>query len=372
MGIKIVPYQAAHEEAVGKFNERLRNAGVAFQFFDRCSSNWLPADKTAAVYRIYRLALDDDGLVRGGYAVRCQDFLIKGEKLRVGNYQLPLSEGICERRFRPLGTRMLRSALREFPYMYSLGMGGIVQPLPKLLEASGFELTLVPFFFRVVNGGRFLKEMKVLRHSKIRRCGALFAAYSGLGSLGIHSVQRLRTRNVADSRYTCSVVDSLEGWLDEVWESSVSDETCGAIRSSEVMKRVFPHDQGSNIKLKISYSGEPVGYVVIRCTPMSDDHYFGNLRLGSIVDGWGAEAHIGQIVRLATNELEQRGADLIISNQSARRWTEGLKSFGYHSFRSNFGLAISPKLSAAMSADGDASKGDCHFNRSDGDGPIHI
>ncbi len=372
MGIKIVPYQAVHEEAVESFNERLRDAGVAFQFFDRCSSDWLPDDVRAPVFRTYRLALDDEGVVRGAYALRCQDFWIKGGRQRVANYQLPLSEGICNPRFRPLGTRLLRSALREFPYLYSLGMGGIVQPLPKLLEASGFDLSLVPFFFRVLNGRRFLTEMMVLRQSKMRRFGAQLAAYSGLGPLGIHSFQRLCTQAVVDGRFTSSVVASLDGWLDEVWARTASDETSGAIRSSEVMNRVFPTDHESNIKMKICCSGEPIGYVVVRCTSMKGDAYFGDLRLGSIVDGWGAKEHVGQIVRLAAAHLKGLGADLIISNQSSRPWREALKSLGFLSFRSNFGLATSPKLTAALRASSGDGLEDCHFNRSDGDGPIHI
>lgn len=372
MGIQVVAYQKGHEPAVAAFNQRLRDAGVAFQFFETCSSSWLPADEEAPVHRLYRLAIDGDGVVRGGYALRCQEFSIGGKSLQVANYQLPLSEGIFNSDFRTLGTRLLRSALREFPLLYSLGMGGITQPLPRLLSASGFNMSLVPFFFRVLRGKRFLLEMGVLRQSRMRRSAGFLAASTGIGPLGLSLLHRMSQRCRVDARYTCQPVESFRDWVDEVWKTSEPEGSVLAIRTAEVMNLVFPKQQVSNIKLRIDLSERPIGYVVVRCTQMNNDHYFGNLCLGSIVDGWSHASHVEQIVRLATDYLADKGADLVISNQTSQAWVEGVRSAGYLSFRSNFGLAISPKMAAQIGDLAGGVQGLCHFNRSDGDGPIHI
>ena len=118
--------------------------------------------------------------------------------------------------------------------------------------------------------------------------------------------------------------------------------------------------------------GQAVGYVVVRSTKMTDDQYFGNMTLGSIVDGWAAEDDLKQLVCLASRELEALGADLVISNQILASWIRALTAGGYLSFRSNFALAISPKLSSLMGGPLIDIGPQCHFNRSDGDGPIHI
>lgn len=372
MGIKIVPYCSNHEPAVDAFNERLRGAGVEFQFFSRASSEWLPADEGLPVHRIYRLAIDDEEVVRGGYALRRQQFWINGTRQWVGNYQLPLSEGIYDAKFRTLGMRLLRSALRESPLLYSLGMGGITQPLPKLLGASGFALALVPFFFRVLNAGRFLREMQLLQTPSWRRWGARISARTGVGAGGIHLAHRLRDRSHRNSRYRVEIVPEFGDWIDEVWESVGKEGLLVGDRRMEAMRQVFPASREANLKVRLEYSGRPVGFVVLRCTPLSGDHYFGNLRLGSIVDGWASKEHIVQLVRLATDLLKEQSADLIISNQSLASWQFGLQRCGYLSFRSNFGLGVSPKLSALLPGGLPANLEACHFNRADGDGPIHI
>ncbi len=374
MAISLVPYEAAHVPAVADFNRRLQEGGCAFQFYASPSTDWLPADLGAPVHRIYRLALDEDGLVRGGYALRMQEFVIGGERVRVGNYQLPLSEGIVDSRFRTLGTRLLRSALRESPLLYGLGMGGIEQPMPTLLRASGFDAALVPFFFKVLRARRFLLEMPALRRRSWLRLAVAGASYSGLGPGAIHGWQALRHRVPGTSDFRLERIASLEGdWLDGLMDRSVGSRDVMALRSAAVMSRVFPERTEANIKLRLLRGDDAVGYVVVRCTQMKADAYFGNLRLGSLVDGW-CESEAGPVlVDLATRFLKEAGADLVISNQTHRLWQNALQANGYLSYQSNFGLVVSPKLIKAMGGEGlGARLGDCHFNRSDGDGPIHI
>ena len=372
MGIRIVSYGPEHEAGVAEFNQRLREAQVPFQFYGVHSTDWLQADPSAPVHRIYRLAVDDEGKVRGGYALRCQDFLIRGEVHRVANYQLPLSEGIYDPQYRTLGTRLLRSALRENPLMYSLGMGGIVQPLPRLLSASGFKLCLVPFFFRVIRARRFLLGMGVIRQSRAKRMVAAIGAYSGLGAAGFHLLQTVAGNLKMDPQYTGEPMASFQEWGDQVWEQSRPENSVLAVRSAAVMDRVFPPSQENNIKLRVLREGRPVGYVVVRCTEMKDDRYFGSLRLGSIVDGWAEAEHVRPMIGLATDFLARKGADLVISNQSHGTWVKALRKSGFLSFRSNFGLAVSPKLSKLIGDDDSLAIEACHFNRSDGDGPIHL
>lgn len=372
MGLKIVWYEASHEAAVAAFNQRLKAAEVPFQFFERAASSWLPPEEGSPVYRTYRLAIDDQGFVRGGYGLRVQDFSINGETHVVANYQLPLSEGIFDPTYLTLGTRLLRSALREFPLLYSLGMGGIDKPLPRLLGASGFDLGLVPFSFRVLRGRAFFREMEFFRRSPIRRFLAGTAACTGLGEITLKLVQGTRTSLRSDSRYTIEEFQEWDDSIDEIW-NAVDRKSCVlGVRHADALTRIFPPANKANRKLLLRRDGRPVAYVVVRSTPMKDDQYFGSMTLGSIVDGWGAEEDVGQLIRMATEFLEEIGADLVISNQINGPWVRALQAAGYFTYRSNFGLAISPKLSSLMGGTLMEIGERCHFNRSDGDGPIHI
>jgi hypothetical protein len=68
-------------------------------------------------------------------------------------------------------------------------------------------------------------------------------------------------------------------------------------------------------------------------------------------------------VRAAASLLEQRGVDLIISNQSHAAWSQALLDAGFRTGPSNYLVALSPALAKADQF---------HFNRGDGDGPIHL
>jgi hypothetical protein len=102
---------------------------------------------------------------------------------------------------------------------------------------------------------------------------------------------------------------------------------------------------------------------------MQDHKQFGNLRLGSIVDCLAPPAAAGAVIRAATSLLEQRGVDLIVSNQIHAAWGRALLGTGFRAGPSNYLFALSPAFAKAASG---ASPGDFHVNRGDGDGPIHL
>ena len=77
------------------------------------------------------------------------------------------------------------------------------------------------------------------------------------------------------------------------------------------------------------------------------------------------------MVAAATEFLRQRRVDLVVSNQNAALWCEALRANGYLSSSSNFALGTSPALTAQFAA-ADPQAARAHFNRGDGDGPIHL
>src|SRR5205085_3455005 len=97
-----------------------------------------------------------DGVnVRGGYTLRAQDFSIAGQIRRVAHYRLPLSEGLVDKAYIGVGALMLRHALSQWPLLFALGMGGLDRPLPRMLQALGWSLKPVGFYFKVLNAPSF-------------------------------------------------------------------------------------------------------------------------------------------------------------------------------------------------------------------------
>src|SRR5437899_12416856 len=81
-----------------------------------------------------------------------------------------------------VGALLLRDAMQRAPLLYCLGMGGYDRPLPQMLVRPGWTHCLVPFFFRVVNPKRSLRNMQILRSSPSRMFLMDPAAYTGAGS----------------------------------------------------------------------------------------------------------------------------------------------------------------------------------------------
>jgi hypothetical protein len=108
---------------------------------------------------------------------------------------------------------------------------------------------------------------------------------------------------------------------------------------------------------------------VLLDTQMRGHLQFGDMRVGSIVDCLAAPEQAGAVMRAAAGVLEERGVDLMVSNQLHRAWSDALQQAGFRKGPSNFLLALSPALAECVNGAGDDG---FHFNRGDGDGPIHL
>src|SRR5678815_6030997 len=73
----------------------------------------------------------------------------------------------------------------------------------------------------------------------------------------------------------------------------------------------------------------------------------------------------------AAAALQERGVDLIVSNQSHAAWAAALAGCGFGTGPSNFIFAASKKLAALLDP-WSAHVGRIHLTRGDGDGPIHL
>src|SRR5512133_2372303 len=146
MSISIVRYTPEWKRALDAFHARLRAAGVSAAMAfgeepERCGCLYLATEA---------------GEVRGGYILNEQEFAIDGAPRCVAHYRLPLSEGIVDKAYAAVGAQLLRHAMKTQPFLYALGMGGLENPLPRMLRAMRWGLYVVRFRFRVLRPHRFL------------------------------------------------------------------------------------------------------------------------------------------------------------------------------------------------------------------------
>jgi hypothetical protein len=373
MPVVIQPYRPAHEPAVADFNQRLRQGGADenMVFYRWAEPRGTPQTPASRIQNELFVAVDE-GIVRGGYALKSQDFFFPDGQIRsIGYYHHPLSEGIVNKAHALVGTLLLRDAMQRAPLLYCLGMGGYDRPLPQMLVRMGWMNFLVPFFFRVVNPSRFLRNMQALRSSAARRFLLDFAAYSGAGWAGSSLFQGYRAVQAPDatgveifevtSFESTDVTDSLQ----TLWEQARSTCSFTAVHDAETLRTLYPSSLTHLTRLIVKRKGTAVGWAVVG--ERRKDAKYGEMRVGSIVDCFALPGESFSVVRAATHTLERQKFDLILSNQSHAAWGEAFKAAGYLPGPSNFIFAASKQLGELLSPF-ENIRLTMHITRADGDG----
>ena len=143
-----------------------------------------------------------------------------------------------------------------------------------------------------------------------------------------------------------------------------------AVRDCQTLNILYP--PGARfLRYRVTRAGRTVGWAVLLDTQMSDNKYFGNLRVGSIVDCLASPEDASAVIRAATRALEERSVDLIVTNQSHAAWCAGTRDAGFLRGPSNFPFLASREL-AKLVQPLPSNMPHCHLTRGDGDGPIHL
>jgi len=370
VGIRIQPFTEELTGAVAEFNRRMRPAKVPFGVPETGVSSWLPKLDGRNIHQEIFLAVEG-GFVRGAYTFKQQPFSFSGRILSVGACQMPISEGIIDKRYSLVGPKIVNDALRRQPLLYGLGIGSRDAAVTRLLTAMGWRLTVIPFFFKVRHGFRFLRNIRYLRTTRFRRWLFDVVAYLGLAEAGAKIVETALTRTSSDGAFSAEHVGEFSSWADEVWWRCRDRYSMMAVRDASVLNVLYPAAETRFIRLRIFDGRRVAGWAVVLDSVMSGDKYFGDMRVGSIVDCLALPEDAGRVIGASVRVLEKRGVDLLVSNQSHPVWGRGLKRAGFIQGPSNFFFITSKQLTRLLDEDDPAGVG-IHLNRGDGDGPIHL
>jgi hypothetical protein len=315
------------------------------------------------------IVVDDSNEVRGGFLLMTQGAWLNGQSIDVANYQSPLSEGIADPRFGMVGLHMLRFLQQRSPNAFVVGMGDAGRPLPRLLAAAGWTIRPVSFLFRASNPTRILRELKILRTRPLVRLGATIAASSRLGWLG---AQLLQWRSVAArhaaQRVTVTRIDKWGSWADALWERLRPEHSFAVRRDRATLEQLYPLEDNRHLAYVATRDGHIAGWAVCLNTAMVDHSHFGNLRVATVLDAFGADGDASAIASRVADVLAAADADLIVTNQSRAMWVDAFRRAGFSTGPSNYLFATSKSLSAAIH---DAWHS-VHVTRGDGDGRIHL
>lgn len=375
MGIRIVEYAEGHQEAVAGFNRRMAAGGSPWGFYTEARPEWIARAPGVPVWREFHLALDDeDGTVRGAFALKPQPWWVRGQVHTVTDWQGPFSEGSVDARFNTLGLRMVRDMLKKYPLLYSWGHGGNEQPVVQMLLKMGWVMHHTPFCLLVLRPYRFLRLNALLRATPGRRALLDLAAFSGAGSIGLPLLHAVLRRRHGGGRFsaTATVVPDFGPWADTLWARCRDRYTAIAQRDAVSMNALAPATGWPPvIRLKVDRDGRNLGWALVMDTAMRGDARFGDLRVGSVVDCLADPDDAGEVVHAATAFLRGRGVDIVVSNQAHPAWADAFGRNGYAVLRDKRMFAPSPALRALLEPFDDTARG-LHLTNMDGHGPMAL
>jgi hypothetical protein len=373
MAIEVVPYTAAWIAEVKEFNRRMRAGGTEWGWYESDVDSWIPPRPGQRVWREHYLAVEDGRHVRGAYALKPQEFWLRGAVRVVADYQGPVSEGILSRRYNTLGVRLIRDMLRRRPLLYSWGHGGLEQAMLQMLRSLGWTLVETPACLYVLRPLRFLRRNRYLRATAWQRFALDLLAGTGLGWLGVRALQRARAPwPRAPSGRRVEVVPEFGAWADALWERCRDAYSAIAIRDAATLNALLPAGGWPpGIRLRVWRGAETLGFAVVLDTALHGDARFGDLRVGTVIDCLAPPADAPDVIGAAFAFLRERGCDLVFSNQSHPEWIRAFAAHGFLILRARRVFAASPALRKALEPF-DATCRGLHLTNLDGHGPMGL
>lgn len=371
MSLRIIQYEDRHIDAVKRLNARFAEAGETWQFPQQSTSAWLPETDSENIFERFYVAEDGDE-IRGGYILKQQPFWIEGRTKQISCLYLPLSEGIIDLAYRSLGLQLIHDALTRNPLTLCLGMGGSGRTLPKVLKALGWRVDDLPFFFIPIHANRFLSNLQLLQNTRWKRTAVRLASASGVATAVLALVKTFRRApKKVRQRTSIEVVDSFGAWADCLWSDAKSEYALCADRQRSSLNRIYHEKSGTNRRVLVKIKGEVVGWFVARSRLMDNHNYFGNMRVGSIIDALARPGYETDVIWASRQFLIEQESDIIVCNLQHRSWRKAAIAAGFFKGPSNFALALSPELRNLLEPEDDRIE--CtHFMRGDGEGPSNL
>jgi len=357
------------KKLISDFNKELESQGFSIRLPIPHSEN----QNNNLVFQNSYILTENKNAVRAGYTLKTQLFKVNNELMQIGYYYRPVSAGLYNKKYNICGILLLNDAQKKTPNLFGLGMGGYLEPLPQLFKSLNWNLKKIPFFFKICNPNSFLKNITYLKNTKLKSFLISFALNTGLGWCLIKAtsiiLSLINFRLEKNFFLEVKEITSFDKEINLVWENTKKYYSFIAVRNSEYLKILYSEEKF--IKLKFIENNEIVGWTVSLFSELNNHNYFGNMKLGSIVDCLALKGYEKNIIKKTSDILKNKGADLIVSNQSHIFWKKAFKINSFISGPSNYVFASSKILSEKI-ATNEKQKNHLHLTRGDGDGPINL
>ncbi len=364
----------ADREALRRLNDRLRSGGVRYQLplEGAVPGEFREAENGHPVFRDLLVVSDGDE-IRAGLLLYHGGVWAGGEERPFSWVQLPVSEGLVDPRHSMAIVMLMKTVIGREPLLMSLGIGSMRESYAQLLVRLGWRHAAVPFVFHPVRPGELLRRLPAARSRRWTRLAGSVSGFVGLDRVlgGLAGLVRGRRRTLLGG---CTVVSAphFDAWADDVYHKSRGDYGAAVIRDAATLNVRYPPDDPRYIRLRVRtrVTGEELGWIIVIHGKLPHSQYFGDLHVGTLVDGFARGRDAGRVVQAGADYLADAGADLIVANWSHDAWLDASRSCGFLGGPSNYFLFVSPKGNTILEPSCPLAA--VHMTRGDNDGPGHL
>jgi hypothetical protein len=360
-------------EAVIRFNQRLREGGREEQVN---LSHSLPGEaryRPAGFPVFRRMMIAEDGReIRAAMSLYHHNVFIKGERQDFCWADMPVSEGIVDRKHSLAIIQLMNRAAAYQPFLMTTGVGTPELTEFRFFAKLGWRWRMAPFFFYPVRvtktllGMRYFKDRPELRHA------ALLGAFSGAGA-GLSGLLSLR-RRFASALSTCEISEENDfgDWADRIFTDALPEYAVAIRSDAATLNIVYPPDNAGYTRLRARRKGakEDVGWIVVASKRMEDNPYFGDLKVGTLADGFGRVADAPALVAAGINYLAETGVDIIVANFLHAAWARACRRSCMIAGPSNYHLFVSP--GGPLLREDSCPPDEIHVARGHGDGMVAL
>jgi hypothetical protein len=336
--------------AVARFNQRLIEGGrgeeqITLRPELPGEARYRPAG--FPVYRRMMIAVDGRE-VRAAVVLYHNNIFIHGENRDCCWLDMPISEGIIDRRYSLAIVQLVKAVSRYESFLMSTGVGPEDKDSFRLLTKFDWRHHAVPFFFYPVKVTNVLLGLSYFKkHAKLRY-GALLGAYSGLGA-GLSGLLTLRRWiDAISSGYECSVEKTFGAWADRIFDNCLPDYGVAMRSDATTLNILHPPDIPGLTRLRVRRkgakcaAGKDAGWVLVASKQIKTNRHFGGLKVGALVEGFGRAADAPALVAAGVNHLAETGVDIIVANFSHTAWIDACYRSGMIAGPDNYYHFVSP------------------------------
>lgn len=360
-------------DAILRFSERLAAADVDNGLALTALSPALPGENGSNFTSVRRRSI----AALDGEEIRATQMLFEHEIYIHGKPNSfiwpigPISESLVDSKYALYSVALFKHGLSLQPLHMAIGMGSYEHVMARMFKAFGWKHARIPFFFYPARPYRVLREVKAFRNSKRRHIAASLLAYSGLGWLGASIFCKSKRRRNSAGSCAAENVDRFGEWTDETWEKCY--KTYGALtrKDSAALNTSYAPGDMRYHRLRVERAGQYIGWILVTMRNMENDENFGNLRVGTLVDGLCALEDVQDVVSSGLGYLMNQGIDLCVANWSHTAWSTASQKLGFLSGPSNLIYFVSPAGTPPLLTE-ECPLEEMHINRGDGDGLVHL